>query len=94
MRGMGVLLESYTSLGHKRNIKYLDFYKITSIFINEGLSSRDVQYYLAFQMEGEEKLVVAFPHILPNLVILKSIYSQVHDMIAAEKKRRCTIKQC
>jgi hypothetical protein len=51
------------------------------------------RYYLAFQLEGEENLVVAFPHILPSLSTLKPIYTEVHDMIAAEKKRHHLIQR-
>jgi hypothetical protein len=43
MKGMGVVLESYNCFGYKCSMKYLDFNRIISIFINEGLTTSGVK---------------------------------------------------
>lgn len=60
-----------------RNQQFLDKAKIKAILINEGITMHRVVFYLAFVVDGRDKMVVAFENLKPRLHILVKIYRHV-----------------
>ncbi len=59
LKELGVQLQTKTFSG-KKTIVFIDKTKIKSIIINEGIHLYQVVYYLAFIVEGKEKMVLAY----------------------------------
>lgn len=54
--------------------QFLDTARIRAIIINEGITMHRVVFYLAFIVEGSDKMVVAFENLKPRLDTLVKIY--------------------
>lgn len=80
MPGMGVTLASFTRWGFKAQERFVDLKHISSVLINEGLTTRNVHFYMAFELRSG-RLEVAFPNLLPHLQLLRPIYKEVHDLM-------------
>lgn len=80
MPGMGVTLASFTRWGFKAQERFVDLKHISSVLINEGLTTRNVHFYMAFELRSG-RLEVAFPNLLPRLKLLRPIYKEVHDLM-------------
>lgn len=59
--------------------QFLDKAKIKAILINEGITMHRVVFYLAFVVEGRDKMVVAFESLKPRLHVLVQIYRWTCD---------------
>ena len=59
MRGLGVQLGSVFVNG-KSTQQFIEKKQIKNLIINEGIKSYKIVYYLAFMVEGKDKLVIPF----------------------------------
>jgi hypothetical protein len=59
IRELGVQLETRYHSG-KQTHTFIDKQKIKSIIINEGIVCYDIVFYMAFIVEGKNKIVLAF----------------------------------
>lgn len=59
IRDLGVELETKYCSGKQRHV-FLDKSKIKSIIINEGITWGRVVFYMAFIVEGRDRMVLAF----------------------------------
>jgi hypothetical protein len=85
LRAMGVLLESHARCGASGpDRQFVDLHQIASVLINEGLTTSDIRYYLAFELRGRPDMAVAFRHLVPRLSMLQEVYREVHDLIAED----------
>lgn len=53
--------------------KFLDRTKIRAVLINEGITMHRVVMYLAFVVQGRDKLVIAFENLAPRLEVLVQV---------------------
>jgi hypothetical protein len=83
IRDVGVLLQTRWRTGRVSQ-KFIDVHRVRSVIINEGLSSADVQYYLAFLVLNSDRMAVAFPNLLPPLRIIQPIYRDVHALLTGQ----------
>ena len=66
VQGLGLQLRSRTGSGVE-SYRFYERAKITNVLINEGFVLFEPRYYLAFAVEGLDRLVLAFPELLPGL---------------------------
>ena len=83
IRDVGVLLQTRWRAG-RTSQEFIDIHRVRSVIINEGLSSADVQYYLAFLVLNSDTMAVAFPNLLPPLRIIQPIYRDVHGLLTGQ----------
>eukprot|EP01133_Synstelium_polycarpum_P013887 gene13887-16381_t len=83
MRELGVQLRKKTIL-NKVTVKFIDKTKIQSIIINEGISKYHVSFYMAFIVEGKQKMVLAFEDLIPRINVLLKIYRGTRSLIYGE----------
>jgi hypothetical protein len=88
LRGLGIVLESRAWCGLRLQSQFVDFRQLASLFINEGLTTSDVRYYLAMELHGRREMAVAFPHLLPRLALLQPVYAELLSMAEWEKQQR------
>jgi len=85
--GLGVTLEAKRRCGLVASSRFLDLHDISGVIINEGLTTSDVKFYLAFTLRGNQ-MALAFESLLPRLSILQPVYQEVHDLVAAAKLKQ------
>jgi len=83
IRELGVQLETKYSSG-KRSFLFIDKAHIKSIIINEGIKSYGFIFYMAFIVEGQDKMILAFQNLFPKLDVLLPIYRETRIMILGE----------
>lgn len=88
LHGVGVVLQTHRRLARSTSV-YIELDKVRAVIINEGLTSTDVQYYLAFIILGSDTMAVAFPNLLPPLRIIQPIYREVHALLAGQPRPAC-----
>ncbi len=88
LHGVGVVLQTQRRLARSASV-YIELDKVRSVIINEGLTTTDVQYYLAFIILGSDTMAVAFPNLLPPLRIIQPIYREVHALLAGQPRPSC-----
>lgn len=54
--------------------QFLDKAKVRAVLINEGITMHRVVFYLAFVVEGRDRLVIAFENLRPRLEVLVEVY--------------------
>ncbi|CAG8722794.1 3560_t:CDS:2, partial [Ambispora leptoticha] len=64
--------------------KFIDRSKILDVVINEGITMLSVKFYLAIIVEGQDRMVVVFEHLLPRLNILLKVYQGTRAVIFHE----------
>ena len=70
---MGVQLTVSYRFGGQ-SCRFIDIADVQDVLVNEGIAQQRTQYYLAFVVRGEDKLVLAFQHFTPRLDDLLSAY--------------------
>ncbi|KAG1677030.1 hypothetical protein FOA52_001199 [Chlamydomonas sp. UWO 241] len=85
LRRMGVFTESFMRCGVRSDLQFVDLERVAGVLITEGLTHNDVVYTLAFELTAGDTMAVAFHHLRPQLDLLKDIYREVHDLVAADK---------
>ena len=61
--------------------RFIEKAEISDIIINEGITFSRVVYYMAFIVQNQDKLVVAFEHFNPGLQVLQTIYSGTRKIV-------------
>ncbi|CAG8532333.1 8120_t:CDS:2 [Acaulospora morrowiae] len=64
--------------------KFIDKSKISDIIINEGITMLQVKFYMAIIVEGQDRMVVVFQHLLPKLNVLIQVYRGTRSVIFNE----------
>ncbi|KAF0702999.1 Aste57867_7719 [Aphanomyces stellatus] len=77
---IGVQLRKKQRNGHE-NFMFIEAKCIKAIVINEAISFSDVIYYLAFLVQDESKMVLAFDTFRPRVVALQKIYSGTKHLL-------------
>ena len=70
-------------LGTKKR-KFIDHTLIKSVIINEGITGNKVIFYLAVNVDGEQKLTLPFEHHYPRYNALIRIYRGVRCVLWEE----------
>jgi len=83
IRDLGVQLETKYASG-KRTHRFIDKRTIKSIIINEGIKSYNFIFYMAFIVEGNNKMILAFSSLYPRLKMLIPIYRGTRAIIFGE----------
>ncbi|KAF2077614.1 hypothetical protein CYY_001077 [Polysphondylium violaceum] len=73
MRELGVQIKRKYFL-RPDTLEFIDKNKIQNVIINEGITKHNVIFYMAFIVEGKNKMVLAFEDLIPRLNILLQIY--------------------
>jgi hypothetical protein len=74
VRNVGVQVKTRYLTGRLRS-QFIDCSKISDIIINEGINMLQVKFYLAIIVEGQDRMVVVFEHLLPRLnPVLLQVY--------------------
>jgi hypothetical protein len=60
VRELGVQLQTKYFSGKERHV-FIDKKRIKSIIINEGIASFSVIFYMAFVVDRNDKMILAFP---------------------------------
>ena len=83
IRGLGIQLRSKKRSGEERYTFY-EKEKIQNVYINEGFFRFEPRYYIAFGVEGSDKLVLAFPELLPGLETNVAVYHGCRAMLGGD----------
>lgn len=84
LRGVGVVLETKRRSGLLQR-SFFDNENIRSVIINEGVTTTDIRFYLAFVIQNSNHLAVAFPNLLPRLDVLRQVYTEVNALLAGRE---------
>ncbi|KAG0305468.1 hypothetical protein BGZ98_004089 [Dissophora globulifera] len=84
IRDVGVQVKT-VYLGGRSSSRFIDRSKISDIIINEAITMMHIRVYLAIIVEGEDKMVVVFQHLLPRLNVLLPAYHGARSIIFNEK---------
>ncbi|KAF9956617.1 hypothetical protein BGZ72_002628 [Mortierella alpina] len=84
IRDVGVQVKT-VYLGGRSASRFIDRSKISDIIINEAITMMHIRVYLAIIVEGEDKMVVVFQHLLPRLNVLLQAYHGARSIIFNEK---------
>ncbi|KAF0712869.1 hypothetical protein AaE_011937 [Aphanomyces astaci] len=77
---IGVQLRKKQRNGHE-TFMFIEATCIKAVVINEAISFSDVIYYLAFLVENERKMVLAFETFCPRIVALQKIYRGTKQLL-------------
>jgi len=83
IRELGVQLSTKYYSGLETHL-FIDKKKIKSLIINEGIHFHAIIFYLAFIVEGQSKMILAFQNMLPKLKDLLPIYRGTRCIIFEE----------
>ncbi|KAF9430249.1 hypothetical protein BGZ76_000904 [Entomortierella beljakovae] len=83
IRDVGVQVKT-VYLGGRSSSRFIDRSKITDIIINEAITMMHIRVYMAIIVEGEDKMVVVFQHLLPRLKVLLQAYHGARFIIFNE----------
>ncbi|KAF9105614.1 hypothetical protein BGX27_009547 [Mortierella sp. AM989] len=84
IRDVGVQVKT-VFLGGRSSSRFIDRSKISDIIINEAITMMHIRVYMAIIVEGEDKMVVVFQHLLPRLKELLQAYHGARSIIFNEK---------
>ncbi|ORZ26647.1 GPI-GlcNAc transferase complex, PIG-H component-domain-containing protein [Lobosporangium transversale] len=84
IRDVGVQVKT-VYLGGRSSSRFIDRSKITDIIINEAITMMHIRVYMAIIVEGEDRMVVVFQHLLPRLNVLLQAYHGARSIIFNEK---------
>ncbi|KAI1302175.1 hypothetical protein EDD11_005640 [Mortierella claussenii] len=84
IRDVGVQVKT-VYLGGRSSCRFIDRSKISDIIINEAITMMHIRVYMAIIVEGEDKMVVVFQHLLPRLNVLLQAYHGARSIIFNEK---------
>jgi len=77
LQGVGIVLESRSLVGNIISSQFVDEANIAGVIINEGLTTTDVHYYLAFMLHNRDSMAVAFQNLLPDLATILPVYQAI-----------------
>ncbi|KAM9965813.1 hypothetical protein ACTFIR_005988 [Dictyostelium discoideum] len=81
MREIGVQLKRKYFLRPSTVVEFIEKSKIEQIVINEGITKHNVIFYMAFIVEGKNKMVLAFEELIPRIDTLLKIYKGTQSLI-------------
>ncbi|KAK3828065.1 MAG: GPI-GlcNAc transferase complex, PIG-H component-domain-containing protein [Benniella sp.] len=84
IRDVGVQVKT-VYLGGRSSSRFIDRSKISDIIINEAITMMHIRVYMAIIVEGEDRMVVVFQHLLPRLNVLLQAYHGARSIIFNEK---------
>ncbi|KAF9582013.1 hypothetical protein BGW38_000775 [Lunasporangiospora selenospora] len=84
IRDVGVQVKT-VYLGGRSVSRFIDRSKIQDIIINEAITMLHIRVYMAIIVEGEDRMVVVFQHLLPKLNVLLQAYHGARSIIFNEK---------
>ncbi|KAG0366637.1 GPI-GlcNAc transferase complex, PIG-H component-domain-containing protein [Gamsiella multidivaricata] len=84
IRDVGVQVKT-VYLGGRSSSRFIDRSKISDIIINEAITMMHIRVYMAIIVEGEDKMVVVFQHLLPRLNVVLQAYHGARSIIFNEK---------
>ena len=73
IRNLGFQLRQVTFLG-RESTRFVDKDTIRQVIINEGVLWHSVIYYVAFVINGHDRLTLAFSHLYPRLPVVLRVY--------------------
>eukprot|EP00744_Colponema_vietnamica_P019927 GILI01028241.1.p1 GENE.GILI01028241.1~~GILI01028241.1.p1 ORF type:complete len:178 (+),score=29.46 GILI01028241.1:40-573(+) len=80
---LGVQIKRRYYSGKERHL-FIDRTKIVDIIINEGFTMHSVIFYMAFIVQGKDKMVLPFEHFYPRLDSLLKVYRGTRSIIFGE----------
>jgi len=83
IRDLGVQLET-KYLSGKKTHRFIEKQRIKSIIINEVIKSYNFIFYMAFVVEGNDRMILAFHTLFPRLKTLLPIYRGTRSIIFGE----------
>lgn len=82
LRGLGIQTsESPASYLAGPATRFVPTEKIQDIFVNEAFCGFQVRYYLVIVVEGEDRLLVVFPGLLPRRDIVETVWRGMRDCL-------------
>ncbi|CAG8614134.1 12986_t:CDS:2 [Gigaspora rosea] len=85
IRDIGIQVETVYINGRTVS-RFIERSKISDIIINEGITMLQVKFYMAIIVEGQDKMVVVFQHLLPKYSILIQVYRGTRSIIFNESE--------
>jgi len=83
IRDLGVQLETKYRSGKQTHL-FIDKRRIKSIIINEGIKSYNFIFYMAFIVEGNNRMILAFHTLFPRLNTLIPVYRGTRAIMFGE----------
>ncbi|CAI2165762.1 24_t:CDS:2 [Funneliformis geosporum] len=83
VRDVGIQVKTIYMNGRSVS-RFIDKSKISDVIINEGINMLQVKFYMAIIVEGQDRMVVVFEHLLPKLSILLKVYRGTRSIIFNE----------
>ncbi|KAH9101428.1 hypothetical protein LEN26_015236 [Aphanomyces euteiches] len=77
---IGVQLRKKQQNGHEK-FMFLEATSIKAVVINEAITFSDVIYYLAFIVQDESKMILAFEAFRPRVIALQKIYRGTKQLL-------------
>ncbi|DBA00621.1 TPA: hypothetical protein N0F65_007750 [Lagenidium giganteum] len=85
--GLGVQLTRRCRSGAK-TIKFIDVANIRAVVVNEAITFSQVVYYLAFLVQGEERMILAFESFRPRIAVLQEILRTTRSIVFSDESER------
>eukprot|EP00026_Physarum_polycephalum_P016373 Phypoly_transcript_17262.p1 GENE.Phypoly_transcript_17262~~Phypoly_transcript_17262.p1 ORF type:complete len:169 (+),score=1.11 Phypoly_transcript_17262:129-635(+) len=83
IRDTGVQLTKRYFNGRQKHL-FIDKTLINAILINEGASRFQFIFYMAFKVQHERRLILAFEDLIPRINVLLQIYQGTRSIIFGE----------
>ncbi|RGB40912.1 GPI-GlcNAc transferase complex, PIG-H component-domain-containing protein [Rhizophagus diaphanus] len=83
IRDVGIQVKTIYMNGRSVS-RFIDKSKISDIIINEGITMLQVKFYMTIIVDGQDRMVVVFEHLLPKLNILLQVYRGTRYVIFNE----------
>ncbi|KAL1921208.1 uncharacterized protein VTP21DRAFT_10924 [Calcarisporiella thermophila] len=83
IRDLGIQVRTVYADGRATS-QFIDRAKLSDIIINEGITLWQVKFYMALMVEGHDRLVVVFEHLLPRLKVLLEVYHGARAVMYGE----------
>lgn len=75
LRGLGIQTStSSATYLSSATTRFIPTEKIQDILVNEAFRGFEVRYYLVVVVEGEERVVVVFPRLLPRREVVETVW--------------------
>ncbi|KAG0258541.1 hypothetical protein DFQ27_004601 [Actinomortierella ambigua] len=84
IRDVGVQVKT-VYLGGRSVSRFIDRSRIADIIINEAITMMHIRVYMAIIVEGEDRMVVVFQHLLPRLNVVLQAYHGARSILFNEK---------
>jgi len=85
MRELGVQFNTtYFDQTSTEKFDFVEKSRIRTVIINEGITCGDIIFYMAFIVEGRNKMMIAFENLRPRRKILLNVFQGTRELVFGE----------